>query len=257
MTEKLKNGLEGYEDKQIKYAFNCDRCGAVIGYQFTDYTSVATICECQEVDQLQKKIDKFRDSSHDFGQANEDMKFENSYFPENSKKSAYEKKFISFCDNFDKALSRGTGILMLGNAGTGKTFYSNCIRNYLEEEGNSVLYMSCSSYLNDMKSNGFEQREVQLLKMARSADLVIIDDFGTQKMSEWAYEKIFNLIDTRYRSNKPLIINSNLMGRSFTKYFKEHDGFSRILDRLMEKCVVFTFDWDSERKRDDVDEIFG
>jgi len=86
--------------------------------------------------------------------------------------------------------------------------------------------------------------------------LLIIDDFGTEKYSDWSYEKIFNLVDTRYRSEKPIIINSNLSGTNLVKYFKAFDPHMRVADRIRSKCKTFKFNWESEREPENTEGIF-
>lgn len=75
---------------------------------------------------------------------------------------------------------------------------------------------------------------------------MIIDDFGTEKslnenQSGWRAEKIYNLIDARYRSNKPLIITTNLNFNSDESKCELTEKFSiqgknRIRDRIIDMC---------------------
>ena len=52
--------------------------------------------------------------------------------------------------------------------------------------------------------------EAEVLKKVSECDLLIIDDFGAEKITDWVLEKVFLLIDTRYKTEKPLIITTNL-----------------------------------------------
>ncbi len=65
--------------------------------------------------------------------------------------------------------------------------------------------------------------------------LLIIDDLGIERNSEFALEQIFNIIDCRYRSKKPLIITTNLTLDEL-KHPKDL-AHSRIYDRVLERCV--------------------
>ena len=75
----------------------------------------------------------------------------------NEKESAYINSFKKYCYNFDKAKESGVGLLLTGNAGNGKTFYSNCIANFLKEKGYSVLSFNLSGYMQELRK--FDEKE--------------------------------------------------------------------------------------------------
>ena len=93
--------------------------------------------------------------------------------------------------------------------------------------------------------------EVEVLKKAAECDLLIIDDFGAEKISDWVLEKVFLLIDTRYKSEKPIIISTNL------EYIKDKDCDisklfgKRIKDRINEMCYGLCYRGKSRRKAAD------
>lgn len=99
---------------------------------------------------------------------------------------------------------------------------------------------------------------MELLKIVENCDLLIIDDFGVEKSLEdknasWRAEKIYNLIDSRYRCGKPLIISTNLefdedenrceIARRFSA-----KGKNRIRDRIVEMCYPIKVEGKSRRK---------
>ena len=87
--------------------------------------------------------------------------FENSTST-NEKESAYKNSFKKYCYNFDKAKENGVGLLLTGNAGNGKTFYSNCIANFLKEKGYSVLSFNLSGYMQELRK--FDEKEKEKAK---------------------------------------------------------------------------------------------
>ena len=134
--------------------------------------------------------------------------------------------------------------MFYGGVGTGKTFATACIANYLMERGKTVLVMNLGLYFNKLTEWGDTEKIV--LKQAEDCDLLIIDDFGAEKgldksQTGWRGEKIYNLIDARYRSNKPLILSTNLIFDrdekicELTKRFSVH-GQNRIRDRITDMC---------------------
>ncbi|MGL5123264.1 MAG: ATP-binding protein [Fusobacteriaceae bacterium] len=144
-----------------------------------------------------------------------------------------------------------TGIIFYGNPGTGKTFASACISNFLMDKGKTVLALSLSSYLSKLKKE-WGEAEADILKHVKQCDLLVLDDFGSEHKTDWAISKVFALIDTRYRTGKPMIITTNLDYQEnnnceITKNFSI-DGKDRIKDRIKEMCFPVKLTGESKRK---------
>ena len=144
----------------------------------------------------------------------------------------------------------GIGLVLYGDVGTGKTFGSSCIANHLMNNGKSVFVINLGLYLNKLKSE-WSIGEKEMLKMAGECDLLIIDDFGAEKVSDWVLEKVFLLIDERYRTGKPLIISTNLnydkggINCEIRRIFGK-----RIKDRIDAICFPVSYKGESKRKAD-------
>lgn len=80
----------------------------------------------------------------------------------------------------------------------------------------------------------------------QSCDLLIRDDFGMERQTDYAREQVFNIIDGRYLSRKPLIVTTNL-SLSELKHPKDMVE-QRIFDRVLELCVPVCFDGESLRQ---------
>lgn len=77
-------------------------------------------------------------------------------------------------------------------------------------------------------------------------DLLILDDFGMERQTDYAREQVFNIIDGRYRFHKPLIVTTNL---SLSELKHPNDIVEeRIFDRILEMCVPVCFDGESLRQ---------
>ena len=74
----------------------------------------------------------------------------------------------------------------------------------------------------------------------------IIDDFGMERGTEYGLEQVFNVIDSRYRSGKPLIVTTNLTLDDLRN--PEDTAHSRIYDRLLSMCVPVRFTGDNFRQ---------
>jgi len=86
------------------------------------------------------------------------------------------------------------------------------------------------------------------LEAAKEADMLFIDDLGSEKISdEWGKEKINSLIDVRYNAEKPMIITTNLSAEEMIDFLK-FKGINKISDRLNEMLKEFNFTWQTKRK---------
>ena len=77
------------------------------------------------------------------------------------------------------------------------------------------------------------------------ATLLIIDELGAERGTEYAVENVFNVIDRRYRSGKPLIITTNLHISMLTN--EQSLDKKRIYDRILELCIPICVNGASKR----------
>ena len=98
--------------------------------------------------------------------------------------------------------------------------------------------------LNDLAAS-FEGRNEYISRLCRYP-LLILDDFGMERGTEYGLEQVFNVIDSRYRSGKPLIVTTNLTLDDLRN--PEDTAHSRIYDRLLSMCVPVRFTSDNFRQ---------
>ena len=121
--------------------------------------------------------------------------------------------------------------------GNGKSYLAGCIANALMEKEVPVYMTNFAVILGDL-SPGFTGRNEYISRLCRYP-LLIIDDFGMERGTDYGLEQVFHVIDTRYRSNKPLIATTN---RPLDELKKPTDtAHSRIYDRLLSMCVPIRF----------------
>lgn len=136
------------------------------------------------------------------------------------------------------------GLLLYGPVGTGKTFYAACVANALLEQGYSVELTSFSRIVNTMQGM-FDDKQAYIDRLARK-DLLIIDDLGVERDSEYMQEQVTNIIDARYKSGKPLIVTTNI---SIEEIKKPKDlTYRRMYDRLLEMCFPVKVEGKSRRR---------
>ena len=128
-------------------------------------------------------------------------------------KSAYEKG-LRFAETFD---STNSNLLLMGNAGTGKTFLSSCIANYALGRGKTVLYQSAFRLFDMLEKLKFDKLDsdeaavvADMSRQIYQTDLLIIDDLGTEFVTSYSAAALFDIINTRQMMKKSTILSTNL-----------------------------------------------
>ena len=137
-----------------------------------------------------------------------------------------------YVDNFRTFLKEGKGLLLYGTVGTGKTFYAACIANALIDKEYRVLMTNFASLTNTLQGK-FDGKQ-EYINSLNNYSLLIIDDLGAERKSEFMQEQVFNIIDSRYRAGLPMIITTNLTIDEIKK--PSEIGNARIYDRILERC---------------------
>lgn len=137
---------------------------------------------------------------------------------------------LNFIDNFDDPSEKN--LLFTGNTGLGKTFISNCIANEILKIGKTVLYQTASNMLDSIIDYKFGKTNGELIyENILNADLLIIDDLGTENLNSVKFAELFNVINTRLLNQNnhitKTIISTNL---TLNNLFNNYD--ERIFSRL-------------------------
>ena len=141
--------------------------------------------------------------------------------------------------------SKNAGLVLWGDVGTGKTFFAACIANALVEQNVSVKMTNFSTILNGLFA---ESDKNKYLDRLNDHSLLIIDDLGIERGTEYAIEQVYNVIDTRYKSGKPLIVTTNL---TLDELKAPTDiPHKRIYDRVLGMCVPVMFNGVNFRKEE-------
>lgn len=122
-------------------------------------------------------------------------------------------------------------LLLLGGYGVGKTHLAAAIANRAVASGVPTLFLTVPDLLDSLRGSygdegsGFERRFDEI----RRAPLLVLDDFGTQNATDWAREKLFQILNHRYVNRLPTVVTTNLV-------FEELDG--RMRSRLSDPELV-------------------
>ena len=155
------------------------------------------------------------------------------------------KEARAYVENWHKMRSESLGLLFWGLTGNGKTFAAACIANALIEQLVDVKMCTFGSILNHLPGMTAHEKD-DYLKSFRTCDLLILDDFGMERQTEYAREQVFHLIDSRYLSRRPLIVTTNLSLRELKN--PADMAQQRIYDRILEMCIPVCFNGESLRQ---------
>lgn len=240
--------MEKTPNEHSQIILKCKECGETIAYRTGNY-EYGRDCNCMRKARIEARLSKFKNLSITDRNSGNDI-FKNAIVPKTGAEAEFYKKIKKYVLGFDEILKLNDGLLFKGNCGTGKTFLANCICNFLIDKGYGVLSFKLADYLRVLRED-FEKKtglEGRLLEAIKEADLLFIDDLGSEKVSEdWGKEKIYSLIDTRYGSRKPILITTNLNAQEMVEFLK-YKGTDKILDRINEMVKPYDFIWETKRK---------
>ena len=154
----------------------------------------------------------------------------------------------SYAHNFSDNLAAGRCLILSGNVGTGKTHLAAAIADYIVRETEyTAVFRSLHSILQAIKStygSDAGSTESDVLQLFTSPDLLIIDEVGATKSSEFELATLFAIINARYENKAPTVVITNLEASELKSAIGD-----RCTDRLREGGGrAITFDWESKRK---------
>ena len=162
-----------------------------------------------------------------------------------------------FAENFEKHLPQHgkplpgrNGFIITGDKGTGKTHIAAAIANYLLNKGTAVIFMTERNLLGKIreaysKSRNYGndgQSESEIRHIYETVPLLVIDDLGKEKATEWTLATLYAIVDGRYDRAMPTIITTNYDTQNLIKRITPQDGdydlnkvtAEAIVDRLIE-----------------------
>ena len=145
----------------------------------------------------------------------------------------------------EKVKAENLGLLFWGDVGTGKSFLATCIANGLLDQGVSVRMTNFTWILNKLSDLQVKER-CQYIASFGKVDLLIIDDLGVERNSEFALEQVYAVIDERYKANLPLIITTNLTPKQMRS--AQDVAHARIYSRVLEMCTPILLQGADRRK---------
>ena len=248
LEEKYQNELNKIGITKIDFEpdFECKKCNDTGFIKKEDNT--LEMCDCFK----QKVINETYNESNILKLEEENFNtFDTGYYSKNIDKEKYgidkspldnimnilsESKKL--CKNIDSRTQKN--LLFTGNTGLGKTFLSNAMAYYLINEGKSVIYQTAPILMDKIVEYKFSYDKTLSSKSEYSkilnCDLLIIDDLGTETMSNMKFTELFNIINTRLLNNKKIVISTNL---SLNELYNLYD--ERVMSRILGNFNIYKF----------------
>lgn len=170
----------------------------------------------------------------------------------NENRKAYEIT-KQYAEEFEKYKEKGVGLLLTGSYGTGKTHLAAAICHELIRNDYQPIFGTMISLLGNIKSTYNEyakETEQQILNKYIHCDLLIIDDLGKERPTDWTLEKLYTVIDSRYEACKPVVITTNYADKLVSRltYKDNIETAEAIVSRIHEMCVGLMMTWEDYRK---------
>ena len=228
---------------------HCRKCGGprqvVIPDPFKGSSFIKPRCVCpcqQERERRRKEAEERRQRMERIRRRkaqglNDRYLYEYTFDHDNGENPAMAKA-RTYVAHWQEAFKRNVGLLLFGDVGTGKSFAAGCIANALLDRDVPALMTNFPTILSRL-SGTFGADRADFLASLGDYDLLIIDDLGAERNTEYAMEQMFSIVDSRYRSGKPLIVTTNL---KLDELKHPPDlAHARIYDRILERCAPILF----------------
>lgn len=220
-------------------------------FHFPGYFIPRCLCSCQ-LDEEQRKRERqaqrerMERIKHRRAHGLRDKSLYEYTFTHDNGRNPVMEKARAYVRNWKEAIRNNVGLLLFGDVGTGKSFFAGCIANALLDQDVPVLMTSFPTILNRL-SGVYPEERAEFIHGLNDYDLLIIDDLGVERSTEFAMEQMFEVIDRRYRSGKPMIITTNL---SLEQLRNPPDlAHARIYERILERCAPILFSGENFRKQ--------
>ena len=216
---------------EVKY--NCEKC---LDTGFIDNEKCP--CLVQKIIDMHYEMSNMKSLLHDFSEFSfdyyGDKYIENLGMTEKENMQDIYKKAVAFCDDGDSK-----NLLFYGGCGFGKTFLSSCIAKRMLDSGKSVIYESATSLFSDYEDYKFGRKEgtfEEIYDLITNADLLIVDDLGTEVLNPVSVQFFFDIINKRTALSKKMIISTNLTPDGILKRYTD-----RLYSRLLESFEILHF----------------
>lgn len=170
--------------------------------------------QCREIEEKERRrfeVERLLANSY-LGRRFMDRTFD-TFIVNDKNREAYNKA-LDYAKNFEEYSKQGIGLFFVGPVGTGKTHLAAAIANYLiKEKVIPVKFGNITMLLSEIKATYDEDakmRENEVIYTLSNVALLVIDDLGKEKTTEWTNQILYTIVNNRYENYKPVVVTTNL-----------------------------------------------
>lgn len=176
-----------------------------------------------------------------------------SFEPGSASLAAALERAMAFCSGYPHlANDEGLGLLLSGDNGVGKTHLAvGVLRELVETKGARGQFWDFHELIREIKSSydpETKTTELQVLEPVVETDVLLLDDLGAWKMTDWMNDTLFYILNSRYMAKRATLITTNYQDVTREEalaadplrrreFLVERIG-QRLRSRLMEMCLV-------------------
>lgn len=205
-------------------------------------------CEIQEEKDKQLKLKTNMNNeeiarSRQLAMLNPDF-VEHTFANDNGKQPKI-KDCRNYANDFKTNYESGRGLILYGSCGTGKTYAAEAIANRVIDQGYPALITNFSKISEAVGTCNFEEKAAYYSSLTKYP-LLVIDDLGRERETDYMMEIVQRVIDERSRSGKPMVISTNFTSENFKN--PHSDAWARVFSRIFRYCYPIKFDGEDNRK---------
>jgi DNA replication protein DnaC len=140
-------------------------------------------------------------------------------------------KAMEYVERFNDS---SRGLLFLGPCGTGKTHLAVAITKALIQKAVEVAFVTVAELLSSLRATYDDTSRISeqnILDHMGKVPMLVLDDLGAEKVTDWTKDRLYLIVDRRYREARPIIVTTNCD----VKELEDHVGM-RVFSRLHEMC---------------------
>lgn len=246
----------GPEDIKLRVArvreenerLQADRAAMLVYYGYApDYTDVKYTCSlCEDTGYvgtqpcacLKRLLSRLSLESSGLSRLAERMRFDNfslSFYTGADRENV--GMIFDFCRKYAEGFSTSSeSLFLMGATGLGKTHLTTAIASTVIEKGYDVFYSGAANIFTALEAEKFGRVPAFDTKAVFDCELLIIDDLGTENKGTLSENFLYNIVNTRFSSGYPTIINTNLDRDAIRARYSD-----RITSRLFGEYVPLYF----------------